>query len=178
MTDVAERIEETARELVRVAAVLRRATEIEAARRQAREEFPEIASGTVRAVIAARHLREQWFDPALGEADWSILLQALAVRLEGRTLGLSELGEAAGLAKTTAHSAVNRLAARGLLVRRAHPEDERIALIDLTDEAADRLRAYLRAAFSLSPWILIIPRAAGCGRRRRERRPALRGRRW
>ncbi len=153
MTDVAERIEESARELVRAAVALRRATEIEAVRRQARNEFPEIASGTVRALIAVRHLREQWFDPALGEADWSILLEALAARLEGRTLGLSELGAAAGLAKTTALSAVNRLAARGLLVRRTHPQDERIVLIDLTDDAADRLRAYLRAAFSLSPGI-------------------------
>ena len=153
MTDVAERIEELARDLVRVAAALRRATEIEAVRRQARDEFPEIASGTVRAVIAARHLREQWFDPMLGEAEWSILLEALAARLEGRALGLSELGEAAGLAQTTAHRGVNRLVARGLLARRPHPEDERIVLIDLTDEAADRLRAYLRAAFSLSPWI-------------------------
>jgi len=153
VTDVAERIEESARELVRVAVELRRATEIEALRRQAREEFPEIASGTVRAVIAVRQLREQWFDPMLAEAGWSILLEALAARLEGRTLGLSELGAAAGLAKTTAHSAVTHLAARGLLVRRAHPEDERIALIDLTDEAADRLRAYLRVAFSLSLWV-------------------------
>jgi len=153
MTDVAERIEESARELVRVAVALRRATEIEAMRRLARDEFTEIASGTVRAVIAVPHLRLQWFDPALGEAEWSILLEALAARLEGRTLGLSELGAAAGLAKTTALSAMNRLAARDLLVRRAHAEDKRIALIDLTDEAADRLRAYLRAAFSLAPWI-------------------------
>jgi len=153
VTDVAERIEESARELVRLAIALRRATEIEAVRRRARDEFPEIASGTVRAVIAVRHLREQWFDAMLGEAAWSILLEALAARLEGRTLGLSELGAAAGLAKTTAHSAVSRLAARGLLVRRADPEDERIALIDLTDEGADRLRAYLRAAFSPSLWV-------------------------
>lgn len=153
MADVAERIEEAARELVRVAAALRRFTEARAIERQAREEGPEIASGTVRSVIAVRHLREQWFDPALGEADWSILLEAFAARLEGRSLDQHELCEAAGLAQTTALRALSRLGGRGLLVRRAHPDNERHVLIDLTDEGADRLRSYLRAAFTLSPWI-------------------------
>lgn len=153
MADVAERIEEAARELVRIAAALRRLTEIKAMRRQSREEFPEIASGTVRAAIAVRHLRDQWFDPALDEADWSILLEALAARLEGRTLRQNELCEAAGLARTTGLTAMNRLGVRGLLVRRPHPDNELHLLIDLTDEGADRLRAYLRAAFALSPAI-------------------------
>jgi DNA-binding MarR family transcriptional regulator len=41
----------------------------------------------------------------------------------------------------------------GIPIRRAHPDDERIVLVTLTDEGEDRLRAYLAAALRLSPWV-------------------------
>jgi len=113
----------------------------------------EITSFAVRSVVAARHLRSEHFDASVGGPGWSILLEVFAARLEGRRISISDLAAAARLASTTAHGCVHRLIDRGLLLRLDDPGNHRIVAIDLTEDGADRMRAYLAAAFRLSPWV-------------------------
>jgi MarR family len=111
----------------------------------------EITSAAVRSVIAARSLRADYLDVPVGEPDWEILLEAFATRLEGRRIPIAGLAASAGLSSATAHDCVRRLIDRGLLVRLDDPPDGRSVSIGLADDGADRMRAYLLAAFRLSP---------------------------
>jgi predicted transcriptional regulator len=113
----------------------------------------EITSFAVRSVIAARGLRADYFDASVGEPSWAILLEVFAARLEGRRISMTHLGAAADLPSTTAYERIRRLVDQGLLLRVNDPEDDRITLIDLTDDGADRMRAYFSAAFRLSPLV-------------------------
>ena len=135
------------RELQRVTRSLRRLA-AEPARAR-----PEISGASVRAIIAARRMRDACFGPAVGDLAWTLLLEAYAARLDGRLSVMTGLGAPAGIARSTAHRRVAWLLGRGLLTRHADPKDERIVLIGVSDDAADRIRAYLTAALAQSPWV-------------------------
>lgn len=138
---------DVSRELQRVNRTLRRlAAEPGRAR-------PEINGASVRAIIAARRMRDNCFGPAVGDLAWTLLLEAYAARLDGRLSVMTGLGAPAGIARSTAHRRVAWLLDRGLLTRHADPEDERIVLIGVSDEAAERIRDYLSAAIAQSPWL-------------------------
>jgi DNA-binding MarR family transcriptional regulator len=133
---------------------LNRLAKIAALRELAMGDRPDITSEAVRSIIAARRLRAEHLGQGIGEAAWAILLEVFAARLEGRRIAMTDLGTAARFPQTTAYEWIRRLIDRGLLLRLPDPNDERIALIDLSDDAAERMRAYLTAALRLSPWIL------------------------
>jgi hypothetical protein len=109
-----------------------------------------ISAASVRAILAARRLRADMFGSEVGGPAWALLLEAFAARLEDRETPMTGLGAVSGIARSTAHRWVGWLLDRGLLVRHAHPADERIALISLDEAAAERIRAYLTAAARLS----------------------------
>lgn len=149
----AELLEASSRELAGLVASLRRIAAAEDLRALASEQDFEVTGAAVRSIIDARRLRDDMVGPGIGDAGWALLLEVLSARLEGRRSGITRLIEAAELAPATAHRRIEALTKRGLLVRRADPEREHAVLLDLTEEATDRLRAYLKAALSLSPWL-------------------------
>jgi hypothetical protein len=136
----------------RIAALLSSLSEDEAvalagARTGARtEEGAPIEAPAVRAIIRARRMRDQFFrgeifaDPA-----WDMLLDLMAARIEGKRVAVSSLCIAAAVPATTALRWIKMLTDRGLFVRSADPQDGRRVYIELSDEAARALTAYLRA---------------------------------
>ncbi len=72
------------------------------------------------------------------------MLALYAARLEGWDLTQSQLAEAAGTAAV--QTRLPALEAKGLIERRPDPEDERETIVALTDEAAAKMREYLREA--------------------------------
>jgi hypothetical protein len=115
---------------------------------------PEINAASVRAVLAARRLRDESIGPALGEVAWALLLDAFAARLEGRGVAMTNLGTTAGIARSTAHRRAAQLLDRGLLVRHDGASDDRTVLVTLSDDCAGRVHAYLAKALKLSPWLV------------------------
>jgi hypothetical protein len=119
-------------------------------RRLAETVALEITPANVRALIAARRLRNEHFWPAMSEGAWDVLLETYACRLEGRRLTVTALSKATALPPDSVLHWIDSIAARGLISRRI-AEDEG-ALVELTDDGVDRMRAYLLAALGLSPW--------------------------
>lgn len=154
LSRTAQNLQDAGRELQEIVARLRRLAEAEELRALAAQGLTEIGAAQVRAVIAARRLWRECMGQGEGDPAWALLMELLARRLEGRPVTMNALGEAAGLAPTTSLRWIARLLARGLIARRAHPEDERTILIGLTDEADDRLRGYFLGALRLSPWVI------------------------
>lgn len=113
-----------------------------------------IDATSVRAVLAARRLRDETIMPALGEIGWALMLDAFAARLEGRGVAMTNLGTAAGVARSTAHRRAAQLLGRGLLVRHPGPSDDRTLFVTLSDAAAARVHAYLTKALMVSPLVL------------------------
>ncbi len=153
LTNSAEVLSAASRDLAGLVALIRRMVEAVVLRDLAFGHRPEITSGAVRSVIAARSLRYEYLGDSNSEAAWALLLEAYATRLEGRQIAMTELGTAAGLSQTTADEWIRRLLDRGLLLRSDDPRDDRVVLIDLSEEGADRMRDYLSAALKLSPWV-------------------------
>jgi len=105
---------------------------------------PSVSS--LRALIRARRLRDQFFQPDLfADPAWDMLLDLMLARLEGRLVAVSSLCIAAAVPPTTALRWIKRLTDEGLFVRTADPRDGRRIFIDLADETAEAITAYLRA---------------------------------
>ena len=114
-----------------------------------------IDAGTVRGIIRARRLREQYFKAELfADPAWDMLLDLFAARLEEQRVAVSSLCIAAAVPATTALRWIKTLTDYGLFVRAADPQDGRRVYIELSDDAAAGLHAYLRAAHRISPLIL------------------------
>ncbi len=108
-------------------------------------EMPGISA--IRAMIRARRLRDQYFSGELfADPAWDMLLDLLLARLEQRTVAVSSLCIAAAVPPTTALRWIKRLTDEGIFVRTADPRDGRRVFIDLSDEAADAMANYIRAA--------------------------------
>ena len=119
-------------------------------RREVEPHLP-IDARRVRAIIATRWLRREFLGFDADEAEWSLMLELYAARLEGRRVHQTRLGVAAGLAQSTALRATRRLIKAGVFAARDDPGDKRMLLIALSDPAADRIRAYLVAASRIAP---------------------------
>jgi len=142
---------EVSRELAAWVPILRQLAEAEALRNLAHGHSFEITSACVRSMIATRRLREDYFWPAMSENAWNVLLELFASRLEGARLDLASLAAATDLPVDSALHWIDWIAARGLISRKYVDGDD--AEVDLTDAGADRMRAYLLASLSLSPWV-------------------------
>jgi len=118
----------------------------------AAKEGPPIEPGMIRAMIRARRLRDTYFKGGLfADPAWDMLLDLMAARLEQQKVAVSSLCIAAAVPPTTALRWIKTLTDKGLLVRRADPADGRRVYIELSDDAARALTAYIRAAQRISP---------------------------
>jgi hypothetical protein len=137
----------------RIAAILSSLTEDEAIAlggtkpaAAARAEEASLDAPAVRAIIRARRMRDQYFRGAIfADPAWDMLLDLMAARLEDKRVAVSSLCIAAAVPATTALRWIKMLTDRGLFVRSADPQDGRRVYIELSDEAARALAAYLRA---------------------------------
>jgi hypothetical protein len=101
----------------------------------------------IRGLIRARHRRVAAFGADLfADPVWDMMLDLLAARLEGRPVSTSSLCIAAGVPGTTALRWIRLLTQRGLFVRVADPRDGRGVLVQLSDDAAERLLAHLASS--------------------------------
>jgi DNA-binding MarR family transcriptional regulator len=122
------------------------------ARIEEREESGGIDAGSVRAIIRARRLRDQYFgDELFADPAWDMLLDLYAAQLENQRVAVSSLCIAAAVPATTALRWIKTLTDLGLLVRAADPQDGRRVYIELSSKAAAGMEAYLRAAHRISP---------------------------
>lgn len=129
-----------------------RLTQAETMRFLALGQSTDINSAAVRSIIGARRLRDRHFWPSMSEAPWAMMLEMYARVLSGERQDLAELSEAAGIAVEEARRWAGSLAERGMVFREA--EGTGSESIRLTDEGADRMRAYLLEALELSPWVV------------------------
>jgi hypothetical protein len=105
----------------------------------------------LRAMIRTRRLRGDYLPADLfADPAWDMLLDLMAARLEGKKVAISSLCIAAGVPPTTALRWIGMLTGRGLLIRIADPADGRRIHMELSDEMARGLGAYLRQARRLT----------------------------
>lgn len=118
-------------------------------------EEPAMEAATIRALIRARRLRDDYFQSDLfADPAWDMLLDLMAARLEGKRVAVSSLCIAAAVPATTALRWIKALTERGLFVRSADPRDGRRVHIELSDEAARAVNAYLRAIQRIAPAVI------------------------
>lgn len=110
-----------------------------------------ITAPMIRAILKARRLRAHHLGADIADTAWAMILALYEVRLDGRRLPLTRVGQAAAVPQSTAYYWIPRLCARRLCTRDRHPRNRRVVLIGLSDEAAERVEAYLKAAMRLSP---------------------------
>jgi len=140
------------RELQRVVRLLRQFMQAGAPGHGTPGRRSAITAADVQAILAARRLRDLCLGPEVGDVAWGLLLEAFAEHLDGRRVALTSLGAAEGIPRSTAHRWTRWLIDRGLLSSHADPGDDRITLVGLSDDAAERVRTYLANALSLSRW--------------------------
>jgi len=146
------RLQQISEEVGRIASALAALSEEDAAAADAAQGKIRIDAGLVRAMIRARRLRDNFFRSEIfADPAWDILLDLFAARLEKRQVAVSSLCIAAAVPPTTALRWIKSLADQGLLVRIADAEDGRRVFIELSNESAQAMDAYLRAAQRISP---------------------------
>jgi len=136
------------RELQRVVRLLRQF--MQAGPPEAGGRRAAITAADVQAILAARRLRELCLGADVGDVAWGLLLEAFAEHLEGRRVALTSLGAAEGIPRSTAHRWTRALIDRGLLSSHPDPSDDRITLVALSDDAAERIRTFLASALGLA----------------------------
>ena len=150
------RLQQLSEEVGRIATILANLSEDELLREpgvSSKEEAEgEISSALVRSIIRLRRLREQFFGGELfADPAWDMLLDLMAARLDRQQVAVSSLCIAASVPPTTALRWIKMLTDSGLFVRTADPQDGRRVFIELSDDAANKLSAYLRAVQRISP---------------------------
>lgn len=149
----AETIGQMSQDLANWIPILRGLAEVEALRNLALGQSSTITCAAIRSIIAARRLRDKHFWPSMNETAWTLLLELFARRLEGERLDANGLSAATEIPIAAVLHWIAWLAGRGVVFRGVGEREGEIALIDLTDAGADRMRAYLAAALNLSPWV-------------------------
>ena len=96
-----------------------------------------------RQILALRRKRFRRFSSAMfSEPAWEMLLNLYAAEGAGR-LTVSGLTLHAGSSKATALRWIDYLEHQGLIEREAHPTDQRVAFVKLTEEGKETLGDYL-----------------------------------
>lgn len=97
-------------------------------------------------IVKARRLRGRHFDPTLfADPAWDMLLDLMAARIASKPVAVSSLCIAAAVPATTALRWIRMLTDAGLFGRHADPSDGRRVFIDLSEDAAAAMGAYLTA---------------------------------
>ena len=100
----------------------------------------------VRAVIRARRMRDQFLPAELfADPAWDMMLDLLAARLTGQRVSVSSLCIASAVPPTTALRWIRQLTDRNVFARIDDPADGRRVFIELTDDAASALTAWIQA---------------------------------
>jgi hypothetical protein len=139
------RLQQLSEEVGRIAGALAALSEDEPVAADEPAAKPDAAF--IRSLIRARRLRDhffrgEWFaDPA-----WDMLLDLTAARIERRRVAVSSLCIAAAVPPTTALRWIKTLCDQGLFVRIADPQDGRRVFIELAENTALMMEAYLRSA--------------------------------
>lgn len=152
-------LQQLSEDVGRIAAILASLSDEEAAAaasvrpaESADKDEPGIDAATIRAMIRARRLRDQYFRGDLfADPAWDMLLDLMAARIEKNRVAVSSLCIAAAVPATTALRWIKALTDRGLFVRAADPQDGRRVYIELSDDTARALAAYLRALRRICP---------------------------
>jgi len=106
-----------------------------------------VGASEVRAMIRARRLRDRYLPPELfGEPAWDMLLDLFAARIERVKVAVSSLCIAAAVPPTTALRTIRQMTEQGLFARIADPADKRRVFIEMTDQTAAAMQAYVAAA--------------------------------
>ena len=150
---LAESLGQISRDLADWIPVIERLAEIEDLRTLALGQISEINAAGVRAIIRTRDLRDQYFWPTMNDAAWALLLEIFASGLEGERLDVAGLAAATGLQLGATLHWIDWLAGRGMILHKVNLPEGELPRVDLTDAAADRMRAYLAEALALSPWV-------------------------
>jgi hypothetical protein len=150
-------LQQLSEDVGRIAAILASLSEEEAAAAAMRpaegaeKNETGVDAATIRAMIRARRLRDQYFRGDLfADPAWDMLLDLMAARLEKNRVAVSSLCIAAAVPATTALRWIKALTDRGLFVRSADPQDGRRVYIELSDDTARALATYLRALQRIS----------------------------
>jgi DNA-binding MarR family transcriptional regulator len=109
-------------------------------------EPPALRAQQVRSIIALRTARGRYLGFDATDSTWSMILELYAARQEGRRLHQTGLGVAAGVPQSTALSVTRRMLSAGIFTSGPDPVDKRLLLLSLSDDAAERIDGYLRAA--------------------------------
>jgi DNA-binding MarR family transcriptional regulator len=106
-------------------------------------EGPAVSAETVRSIIRARRLRDQ-FMPADLFADpaWDILLDLLQAEIIQHRVPVSSLCIASAVPATTALRWIRSMTERDMLVRREDPHDARRVFIELAPPTSAAMRHY------------------------------------
>jgi hypothetical protein len=151
-------LQQLSEDVGRIAAILASLSDEEAAAAATRpvegadKDEAGIDAATIRAMIRARRLRDQYFRGDLfADPAWDMLLDLMAARLEKNRVAVSSLCIAAAVPATTALRWIKALTDRGLFVRAADPQDGRRVYIELSDDTARSLAACLRATQRIYP---------------------------
>lgn len=106
-------------------------------------EVPQVSAETVRGVIRARRLRDNFFPSDLfADPAWDMLLDLFHAELSQFRVPVSSLCIAAAVPATTALRWLKTMADKGLVVRRADPHDGRRVFVELSPQTSFALRSY------------------------------------
>jgi DNA-binding MarR family transcriptional regulator len=141
------RLKQLSDEVNRIAGALARLSSAPSSPETARPvqpgEGPAVSAETVRSVIRARRLRDQ-FMPADLFADpaWDILLDLLQAEIIQHRVPVSSLCIASAVPATTALRWIRSMTDRDMLVRREDPHDARRVFIELAPLTSAAMRHY------------------------------------
>lgn len=135
----AQRLNSLGREVERIARALS-----DIAQASQVESSSAVDPASIRAIIKRRREREKYFPVELfSDPAWDMLLDLTAARLERRQVSVSSLCIAAAVPTTTALRWIRNLCELSVFERNVDPDDLRRGLISLSDNAAERMMAYL-----------------------------------
>jgi hypothetical protein len=152
--DPPESLAEMGLELSRVAADLADLAETAALGEWLQGPEARIDLPLVGALIEARRKRADHFGRKVSDADWTMMLELFAARLEARRVSQTALCAASGVPATTSLRRIETLCEGGIFTRQGDPRYGRRVYIALSDAAAARMSAYLAAALKVSPLLL------------------------
>lgn len=102
-----------------------------------------------------RRMRGRYIDDDLfADPAWDILLELYAARLRHKQICVTSLCIASEVPSTTALRWISLMVGRGILERRADPNDKRRAYVYLAEPAARRLSQYFAEAGSMASHLI------------------------
>lgn len=95
-------------------------------------------------IYRTRRRREQYFEKGLfGEPGWDMLLDLFASKALGRRVSVTSLCLAAQVPQATGIRYLRLLEERALVERTRAPDDRRVTLVEMTQEAYKQMRRYV-----------------------------------